>query len=51
MTSNWENRTHMSTQTFEPKASPSADLVQIGSIEDVIQQLPREFQDLWQRPI
>src|SRR5678815_4849852 len=38
MTSNWENRTHMSTQTFEPKPSPSANLVQIGSIEDVIQQ-------------
>ncbi|MGB9456613.1 MAG: hypothetical protein WCB12_11245 [Bryobacteraceae bacterium] len=28
----------MSTQTVEPKASPSANLVQIGSIEDVIQQ-------------
>ena len=28
----------MSTQTFEPKPSPSANLVQIGSIEDVIQQ-------------
>ncbi len=27
----------MSTQTVEPKASPSADLVQIGSIEEVIQ--------------
>src|SRR5215471_17838105 len=38
MASNWENRTHMSTQTFEPKPSPSANLVQIGSLEDVIQQ-------------
>src|ERR1041384_4643182 len=28
----------MSTQPFEPKVIPSADLVQIGSIEDVIQQ-------------
>ncbi len=28
----------MSTQTIEPKASPSAHLVQIGSIEEVIQQ-------------
>ena len=28
----------MSTQTVEPQVSPSANLVQIGSIEDVIQQ-------------
>src|SRR5215813_8614759 len=28
----------MSTQTFEPKPLPSANLVQIGSVEDVIQQ-------------
>ena len=28
----------MSTQSVEPQASPSANLVQIGSIEDVIQQ-------------
>src|SRR5499425_1704209 len=28
----------MSTQTIEPKPSPSASLVQIGSVEDVIQQ-------------
>src|SRR5215470_4099883 len=28
----------MSTHTFEPKPSPSTNLVQIGSIEDVIQQ-------------
>src|SRR5258705_9788995 len=28
----------MSTQTFEPKATPSANLIQIGTIEDVIQQ-------------
>src|SRR5215475_11885184 len=28
---------HMSTQSFEPKPSTSANLVQIGSVEDVIQ--------------
>jgi hypothetical protein len=39
MASNWERSTTMSTQTFEPKAMPPANLVQIGdSVEDVIQQ-------------
>ena len=32
----------MSTQTVEPKATASANLVQIGSVEDVIQQRLRE---------
>ena len=43
MTANWETSTTMSTQTVEPKATPVANLVQIGNtIEDVIQQRLRE---------
>src|SRR5450631_3345392 len=39
MTSNWEGCTSMSTQPFEPKLMPPANLVQIGStVEDTIQQ-------------
>src|SRR5579863_5814082 len=39
MASFWERSTTMSTQPFEPKATPPANLVQIGtSVEDTIQQ-------------
>jgi predicted nucleotide-binding protein (sugar kinase/HSP70/actin superfamily) len=39
MASFWERSTTMSTQPFEPKAMPLANLVQIGaSVEDAIQQ-------------
>src|SRR5579862_421880 len=39
MASIWESRRTMSTQPFDPKMTPTANLVQIGSsIEDIIQQ-------------
>src|SRR5271157_1841448 len=39
MASIWEGRTTMSTQSFEPKTMPPANLVQIGSpVENLIQQ-------------
>ena len=38
MASNWERRLSMSTQPVEPKISPLPGLVQIGAVEDVIQQ-------------
>src|ERR1051326_4952951 len=38
MASNWERSLPMSTQPVEPKITPHPSLVQIGSVEDVIQQ-------------
>jgi predicted nucleotide-binding protein (sugar kinase/HSP70/actin superfamily) len=41
----------MSTQTVEPKATPSANLVQIGSVEDVIQQRLREERERLEKEV